>query len=310
MTKICFIGDIHGKKKSPSNRLTDYNIDLFNQLEWVKNYCNQNQIEYIIHLGDIFDTPDATDEWKNKFIELWKSYNGTFYSIIGAAHDLFYNQKNSYDKTCLRNLELSGVIKVLKSNDYLSLNEAAIYSLSPYIDEAKEQLKNLNLQIDKCNIIVGHQFYNWNLDESISIVDDDFVNINANCSLILGHDHHQYNNVLSGNITIYRPGSFMRTELSEATINMTPRVLIYNSGVFEYVNVPCRNINEIYNVSEYMSKKNKLFKQIKNNIENISKYLDNQNVNISCSKYLMSSNCPSDEFEYLKSVHQVCNQEF
>lgn len=308
MTKICFIGDIHGKVNSPSNYLSDYNKDLFEQLLWVKQYCEQNDIQNIIHLGDIFDKPEATDEWKNNFIDMWKSFNGTFYSIIGAAHDLFNNRASSYDRTCLKNLELSGVIKVL-NNEQLDFGDVSIYALSPFLKEAKEQLKTATVTT-KDNILVAHQFYEWSLNKESGFEKDDFENIKNNCNLILGHDHRQHETCIAYHTTVYRPGSFMRTELSETTINMIPRILIYDNGIFNYVDIPCKNIEEIYNVAEYRLKKAQIFKEIKNNIADVYNYLNKDSDILKCSDFLKEIDCPVAEFEYLRTVHQVSSLDF
>ena len=309
MTKICFIGDIHGKVKSPSNYLSDYNNDLFNQLQWIKNYCESNNINYIIHLGDIFDKPEATDEWKNRFIEQWRDYKGTFYSIIGAAHDLFFNQANSYDRTCLKNLELANVIKVIDSISF-DIGTVRIHSLSTFLSNAKEQLKTLQYDDTRDNIIVAHQFYEWGLDKNAGFTERDFDSLTTSVSLILGHDHHQYETLYNGYLSVYRPGSLMRTELSESTINMIPRVLIYDNGIFNYINVPCKDINDVYNVSEYRVKKSKIFKEIKNNIKDIANYINKPNDVLLCSTFLKETECPTEEFDYLKTVHQVSGVEF
>ena len=306
--KLCFIGDIHGKVNTPNDYLLDYNEDLFNQLEWVKQYCEQNNIQNIFHLGDIFDKPEATDNWKNKFINQWKDFKGTFYSIIGAAHDLFYNKENSYDRTCLRNLELAGAIKVL-NNTKIILDNVGITSVSPDIKIAKQQIKNLSLNC-QYEIILAHQFYNWGFDKSAGFENEDFNNIQKSCNLILGHDHHQYKEVSIKNVTIFRPGSFMRTELSESTIKMKPRILIFDEDKFYYVEIPHRDINEIYNVAAYKLNKSKAFKEIKNNIKDISEYLNKDADILRCSDFLKEVNCPVEEFQYLKTLHQVQGQDF
>lgn len=312
MTKICFIGDIHGKMFSPQDRLTDYNNDLFNQMIWVRDYCNDNNINVIVHLGDIFDKPEASDSWKNRFIEIWKDFNGKFYSIIGAAHDLFYNNEKSFNKTCLRNLELSGVLEVLDDKQIV-IDNVHLISLSINVTKAKKDIKSIELSNNQYNIFVAHQFYEWGLDRKSGFTSYDLSKVNVPCSLILGHDHHQYDNVVCGNVTIYRPGSFMRTELSEETIKMTPRILIFDDGKFNYINVGCsRKIDEIYNVSEYRLRKSntRVFSQIENTIKDLENYLHNDDTIIPCSKALKELKCPEPEYNYLKSIYSICNQPF
>lgn len=313
---MLFIGDIHGKPHCPLSRLCDYNEDLFKKLEWIRDYCNDNHVQTIVHLGDIYDKPEASDEWKNKFIRIWKEYNGNFYSIIGKSHDLFYNTEQSFSKTCLYNLELSGVLKVLR--EPIDFGDAILYPLSMHIDKAKEELKHLNTlemlhNVSKNVILLAHQFYDWSLDKRAGFTKEELQQLDFKCSLILGHDHRQHEDVNINNVIVRRPGSLMRTELSETTISQKPRVLLYDNGLWNYIEVPHKNINEIYDVNEYrLNKTNtKVFRAIENSLTNISKYIHNDNDTIvSCSKALKDLGCPPEEFEYLKTVFQDCSQPF
>lgn len=315
--RICFIGDIHGKVSSPLDRLTDYNEDLFAQMRWLIDFMNDKDIKYAVHLGDLFDKPEMPDWWKNRFIETWKSYKGQLYSIIGMAHDLFYNREESYEKTGLYNLELSGILKVLREPITLE-HQIQLLPLSMKIDNAKEDLKTIQSKFDMSvehHIMLAHQFYKWSLDESAGFIESDFAHLSTyRLHLILGHDHRQHDTELAYSTYIDRPGSFMRTELSEDTINIKPRVLLFDtdSAYRDYITVKCRDINEIYNIAEYRHRKasTKTFKQIRNSIQEIANYLHKDESIISCSQALKELDCPIEEYNYLKSVHQICNQQF
>lgn len=312
--KIAFVGDIHGKNSTPLGRLHDYNEDLFNKLSWIKSYCIDNAIQTIVHLGDIYDKPEATDEWKNKFIQIWNDFQGSFYSIIGKSHDLFYGNKQSFSKTCLYNLSLSGALTVLQNN--VQIDDTLVIPLSMDLKEAKKQLEDIDTQItsDKTVILLAHQFYDWQLDMSAGFIKDDLEHIKHKCILVLGHDHRQHDTVTINNVKVCRPGSLMRTELSETMIQQIPRILVYNSTneSIDYVNVPCRDINDIYDVTAYKSRKSdtRLFKDLSSNIESVSAYLHKTDNIISCSEALKKLNCPKEEFEYLRSVYQSCSQDF
>ena len=54
-------------------------------------------------------------DWKNKFINQWKDFKGTFYSIIGAAHDLFYNKEKMSSEQLFIN-------KQVKKDNFLLIN--------------------------------------------------------------------------------------------------------------------------------------------------------------------------------------------
>lgn len=312
MTKLLFLGDIHGKAINPLKRLCSYNEDLFAKLTWIRDYANEEHIDAVVHLGDIFDKPEATDEWKNKFIQIWKQYNGKFYSIIGKLHDLFYNNEQSYVKTCLYNLELSGVLEVLDNTSTIVSGDVELLSLSMHTKEAKKQLVELKESPWQYQIILAHQFYEWDLDKSAGFTEDDAASVQHKCSLILGHDHRQHETVHINNVDVYRPGSLMRTELSETTIEQKPRVLLFDNGKFSYIEVPHKPIQEIYDVANYRVAKStaKAFRNIKNNLADISKYLHTDSSVKTCSTALKELKCPPEEFNYLKTVHQMSGLEF
>lgn len=312
MSKILFIGDIHGKATNPLKRLCNYNDDLFAKLTWIRDYANTNKIDAIVHLGDIFDKPEATDEWKNKFIQIWKQYNGKFYSIIGLLHDLFFNNEQSYIKTCLYNLELSGVLEVLDNTTTNIGNDVELISLHMKTKESKKQLRSLKANKERHTILLAHQFYEWDLDKSAGFTEEELLAIPFKCDLILGHDHRQHKTEYVNNVNVFRPGSLMRTELSETTIEQKPRILLYDNGNYSYVEVPHKSIQEIYNVTDYRVKKTtaKAFKNIKNNLEDVSKYLHSNATVKTCSEALKELNCPLEEFNYLKTVHQMSGLEF
>lgn len=314
-SKICFIGDIHGKNRNPLGRLYDYNEDLFYKLNWIIRYCNDNNINKIVHLGDIHDKTESSDEWKNKLIMTIRQFNGDFYSLIGN-HDLPNNNEQLYSQTCLFNLELSGAIKILREPEIIDFGQ--IIPLSLDIQKAKKDLIKYYEESEAGStcIFVGHNYYNFSLNLNAGFVDEDFAEIRSKIYMVLGHDHRQHEAVTTGNCTIFRPGSLMRTELSEETISMRPRILIYANdslvSSWKYVEVPHRDINEIYDVGFYRSKKinTKYFKQTANALDNIDKYLKAQNVQIKCSDALKQLNCPIEEYEYLKAAYQMCSQEF
>lgn len=315
--KIALIGDIHGKNRNPLGRLQDYNDDLFNKLQWIVNYCNKNKIETIIHLGDIHDKTEATDEWKNRFIQIIRQFKGLFYTIIGN-HDLPNNNEKLYYQTCLRNLELAGAAFILR--DPIQVGKAKIIPLSLDIQKAKKELQSYAEQAKETNetwIFVGHHYYQFDLKPEAGFVEDDFRQFKSSMNLVLGHDHRQHESIFVNRCcNLFRPGSMMRTELSEETITMRPRFLVYDSSKtlepWTYIEIPHRDINEIYDVAMYRNKKNntKYFKQTRNALDNMDKYLKTQEVSIPCSKALKKLNCPSEEYEYLRYVYQSCSQEF
>lgn len=311
MIKIAFIGDIHGKNGTPLGRLQDYNEDLYAKLEWIVDYCNSNDILKIVHLGDIHDKWDVSDEWKNRIIKILRGYNGEFLTLIGN-HDEPYGSEKYHYQTCLHNLELAGVLKIF--NEPEVLEDTVVIPLSLGIKRAKEQLHAYgeSQKIGFEYIFCAHHFYEFGLCPEAGFVKEDLQSYMQQASIILGHDHKQYDTSTIDMMTLYRPGSLMRTELSEETIKQRPRILVYDNHIWNYVEVPHRTIDEIYNVQDYRNRKSdvKLFRSIQNNLESVGKYFHNSDTIIPCSQALKELGCPIEEYNYLKAVYQQCAQAF
>ncbi len=78
----------------------NYETQVQDKLEFVKNYCLKNNIKTIIATGDVFDS-SAEDKWsfkkyrKNKrILETFKQFNINLYSIVGN-HDMFHGLEDS-----------------------------------------------------------------------------------------------------------------------------------------------------------------------------------------------------------------------
>lgn len=95
--KICLMTDTHlsAQKYSKIDRKTGINKFLsrqFESLEWVLNYLKENDIDTIVHAGDVFDSSRVTTYPVKRTKELFRNFN--VYAIKGNHDDCnFYHDE-------------------------------------------------------------------------------------------------------------------------------------------------------------------------------------------------------------------------
>lgn len=116
-TKIAIIGDVHLSDVQVTTRLDNYNEAILAKLEFIRDYCNQNDIEEMFFLGDLFHRKSAqqtTHQTIARLITLFESFDARVWTIIGN-HD--YNGSiDSFDKQPLNVLHTCGALNILDEN--------------------------------------------------------------------------------------------------------------------------------------------------------------------------------------------------
>ncbi|WP_294797022.1 metallophosphoesterase, partial [uncultured Fenollaria sp.] len=58
--KFVFITDTHIKEKNPINRLDNYFETVINKIDEAAHFAVENKVNFIVHGGDLFDTPTVS----------------------------------------------------------------------------------------------------------------------------------------------------------------------------------------------------------------------------------------------------------
>src|SRR5574344_1091328 len=317
--KIAVVGDIHSSVVNPRSRVDNYNESLFFKLSYILNYG----IDTSLFLGDIFHKPKSTETIENRFItELLsaKSKGVSSYTILGN-HDFYYNDVATLPKTAIYNIMLSDGFRLIQDTNSLSLGGFDILCLPYNIKDVPAGLDKIADYVKEHNstdvVILGHHFFEWQLNLDWSITTDMLDKALSKCTntrfyIFLGHDHQPHDEVKSNNWTVYRPGSLTRYALTDYALTQIPSFYLLDTDTkdVKLINIPCKTAQEVFNITAYKvnKKAKRVFADVQKRLQEID--FTKQTEQEKISETLMSMNTPKDEFEYLRSLHVINNQDF
>lgn len=250
--KFAVIGDMHLNAATPKSRIDDYPKTMMEKMAILRRHLISRGVKHLILLGDIFHKAKQPSDFEFRVAEEFLKFRKEgieVYSIFGN-HDQQYDRLDTYDKTSLGLMFLTGVI-------------------SPFtkITFEREGKRNVNLygchfpndvpevgDFDSYNILVAHKFYEYNLDKD-SLTKEELEKHPFKMYL-LGHDHVPYDMVTQrtsdGLVRIVRPGSFSRG--TAHSYNNTRMVYVDIISITDKVDVvrdtlPVKKPEEIFSAS-------------------------------------------------------------
>lgn len=298
---IAIVYDVHVYGTAPTSfRKDDYFETCLRKLEEI---LKENEI--IIFLGDLFEKAIVPDIIKNRLLQLFNRYNREMYITLGN-HDIQNDNLETFLKTSVGNLSYHKCITILKDPDIVyNIGGWKVRTLPFHIEDAKKFVAK-----EKTDLVVGHHFYNWNLDLSQSIEEHE-VSQYACSVLCLGHDHEPHPVVINGETKIFRCGSTLRTAMNEYTKTHEPKYLrLTSDGIFE-IPITAEKFENVFKVEEKF-----LFKKKLKRLVDIKKLIQTTNIDpVRTSKTIRDIlvedlKAPVEVLDFLKLVHRVNNKEF
>jgi predicted phosphodiesterase len=153
--KVALINDTHWGARNDSPAFIEYFNKFYDKVFFP--YLQENNIQTIIHLGDVVDrrkfiNHNTAYNFKLKFWDKIKELNIQTHIMVGN-HDTYY--KNTNEVNALQNLNLPEVVKIYTSSQTITLDNLDILLLPWICDNNMEESLHA---IDKSNaqIIMGH----------------------------------------------------------------------------------------------------------------------------------------------------------
>jgi DNA repair exonuclease SbcCD nuclease subunit len=226
MNKYLFVGDMHWRKTSPRARIDSYGDTFKNKVKQIFEYAKLNNVEAIIHCGDLLDSWKIEENSKMELADLLNESPVKIINILGN-HDLPGHNIESYHRTSIRVIDaLVPCMQILGENEYIDLPNVRIVG-QPYRTELDINgygyMTPNELISDKLlNIRLIHSSL---MDEKIEFmtmthVDDVISNVDL---IIAGHIHHNFGPFKRGNLTLLNPGALMRSSASLKEIERKPQ---------------------------------------------------------------------------------------
>lgn len=234
--KLLFFTDTHIRMSKPRNRLDDFYETTLNKLEEIKNYANENKIDYVLHGGDLFDRPDSAIKPTSEVGKILSSFNMPIY-IVAGNHDIFGYNTKTLNRTMLGLLDNFHVLNIIPEDGILlNSDEVSILVLgkdySSDIDLNKENyiIKKSNLKYDAdivINIVHGFLIDRPFLKQVPHVLIGEITDTEADITLA-GHYHTGFKTQYIDGKFFSNPGSMVRISNSLGEIKRKPKFLELN----------------------------------------------------------------------------------
>lgn len=286
--KLLFFTDTHIRATNPNSRKDDYVESLKEKLIEVGEIAKNNNIDFILHGGDLFDRPDVPVRVVGEFANILNDYSTPIY-IISGNHDIYGHNPKTVSRSMLGLLNQIKFVKLIEfgSPVFLTKDEITIQiSGVPYIYDIDTNYKKYyfpnRLSKSDYHILMIHSFLiDKPFIESVShTLIDDIKNLDADI-VLAGHYHTGFGIKKYNNKFFINPGSIARTYNSNPEINRIPQVVILDFKK-EKIDIEtiklksAKNGIEIFNQTEDRHKlKNEQienFKQLIRNSGNLENY--------------------------------------
>ncbi|MCK8824261.1 metallophosphoesterase family protein [Fuchsiella alkaliacetigena] len=110
--KLLVLTDTHIRGTTPRNRIDDFPATLKKKLLEIRDLIESEEIDYVLHGGDLFDRPDTAPAVVGDFVEVLRSFTAPIY-VVAGNHDLYGHNPNTLPRTMLGLLATTGVVEIL-----------------------------------------------------------------------------------------------------------------------------------------------------------------------------------------------------
>lgn len=233
--KLLYLTDTHIRGTCPKNRKDDFVQTLETKLTEIIQIIKEQNVDYVIHGGDLFDRPDISISVVSKFAKILKNIKVPFY-IVSGNHDIFGHNPDTINRTILGLLDDLDFINVINKNIKIFLEKDNIklqLTGQPYIYDIDDPLnKNnyiLNDVADDVDYAI-HVVHGMLLDKPFVkgipyTLIEDIKDTLADITLS-GHYHSGFKTTIFDNKYFINPGSLVRITNSLREIDRIPQVVI------------------------------------------------------------------------------------
>ncbi|SDC43910.1 metallophosphoesterase [Shouchella lonarensis] len=112
MITFLYFTDTHIRGTTPKNRRDTFSETLKEKITEVMSIAQEEQVDVLLHGGDVFDRPDLSPRVVSEFAPLFFQAPAPIYTIAGN-HDTFGHNPDTVSRTMLGLLDAVGVMKLL-----------------------------------------------------------------------------------------------------------------------------------------------------------------------------------------------------
>jgi len=233
--KILFFTDTHIRGTTPKNRKDIFVDSLENKLLEISNIIEEQDIDFVLHGGDLFDRPDISISIVSRFLLILSRIKVPIY-LISGNHDIYGHNPDTINRTMLGLLDVLGIVNIIRNDKRIFLNKDNItvqLTGSPYVYDIDSPgkldyylLKDISAGVD----FSIHMVHGMLLDKPFikgipfTLVED-IRDTKADITLS-GHYHGGFKTIEIDNRYFINPGSMVRIANSLKEIERIPKVVV------------------------------------------------------------------------------------
>lgn len=231
--RILFFTDTHFRGSSPVNRRDSLPATLKGKLTEVVSLANDYRVDYVLHGGDFFDTPNPSLSVVADFLEILRELKAPLYGIAGN-HDIFGGNLLTLPRTVLGFTARMGFFRLLGAEESIRLEGGGIRAClrgRPYHLDIDRRPRHLDYCIEKDveSDLTIHLIHGMLLDKQQFPGDytliDDLAKTGADL-VLTGHYHLGYGVVQQGGRHYVNPGSLVRLSNHPLEVERKVRVAL------------------------------------------------------------------------------------
>lgn len=232
--KLLYFTDSHLRSSNPKNRLDNFYETLKQKISEIVDISISENVDYILHGGDLFDRPDTPISLVSDFFKIFNKFQCPIY-IVSGNHDIFGHNTNTINRTMLGLLSNLGILnlvndkKIILKKDNISVQLTSnpySYGIDEKINIDKYKVTEKNNYVDYMihmthGFLVDKPFLKHIPHTLISDISDTLADITLG-----GHYHYGFNTVKIDNKYFINPGAIVRISNSLIELKRRPKVVI------------------------------------------------------------------------------------
>ncbi|SFJ24940.1 metallophosphoesterase family protein [Thermoflavimicrobium dichotomicum] len=123
--RLLYITDTHIRGTSPRSRIDDFPETMRQKLAEVKEIADREQVDAILHGGDVFDRPNLSPAVVRGFVQQFRDFSVPIYAIAGN-HDIYGHNPETIDRTMLGLLDAFGTIRLIRNGEMITLEKDGV----------------------------------------------------------------------------------------------------------------------------------------------------------------------------------------
>lgn len=285
--KFLYFTDSHIRGTNPKSRLDSFFDTVMSKLREIRDLAEKENVDYILHGGDLFDRPDVSISVMNEVIPVLQSFSMPIYAVSGN-HDIYGHNPITLPRTMMGLLDTLDVIRIINGRRILLKKEDVCVQLSgsPYtygLDREENRSLYLLKERDPEADYAIHLVHGFLMPDSTKAMFShttisDIVDTKADLT-ISGHLHDGIPTTEVDGKRFVNPGAIVRISNSLTELKRRPKILLIdvskeNSTIETYYLKSARAGDEVLDRTEIeMHKfKRRELAEFKESIESTGKY--------------------------------------